>query len=109
MYFHKVTITVTDVLKINIPPKETTLEYNETTKKFPFAEYCRIYGVLMKGSNKYNDLWQYRSGTVNSNMVNWNIHLIQSFFEIFDRFLSFHVYNAWLIQTWLIQSSTNLK
>ena len=31
------------------------------------------------------------------------------FCEIFARFLSFHVYNAQLIQTWLIRSSTNLK
>ena len=36
-------------------------------------------------------------------------HLIRSFFEIFARFLSFHVYNAWLNQTWLIQCSTNSK
>ena len=36
-------------------------------------------------------------------------HLIRSFFEIFARFLSFHVYNTWLNQTWLIQSSTNSK
>ena len=35
--------------------------------------------------------------------------LIRSFCEIFARFLSFHVYNAQLIQTWLIQSYTNLK
>ena len=33
----------------------------------------------------------YRSGTVNSNTVNSKFHLIRSFFEIFDRFLSFHV------------------
>ena len=33
----------------------------------------------------------YRLGTVNSNMVNSKFHLIQSFFEIFARFLSFHV------------------
>ena len=51
----------------------------------------------------------YRSGTVNSNTVNLKFHLIRSFFEIFARFLSFHVYNAWLIQTQLILSSTNLK
>ena len=34
---------------------------------------------------------EYRSGTVNSNMVNSKFHLIQSLFEIFARFLSFHV------------------
>ena len=33
----------------------------------------------------------YRSGMVNSNMVNSKFHLIRSFFEIFARFLSFHV------------------
>ena len=40
---------------------------------------------------------------------NKKFHLIQSFLEIFDRFLSFHVYNAQLIQTLLIRSSTNSK
>ena len=34
---------------------------------------------------------KYRSGTVNSNTVNSKFHLIRSFFEIFARFLSFHV------------------
>ena len=38
--------------------------------------------------------YQYRSGTVNSNTVNSKFHLIRSFFEIFARFLSFHVKNA---------------
>ena len=33
----------------------------------------------------------YRSGMVNSNTVNLKFHLIWSFFEIFDTFLSFHV------------------
>ena len=33
----------------------------------------------------------YRSGTVNSNTVNSKFHLIRSFFEIFARFLLFHV------------------
>ena len=46
---------------------------------------------------------------VNSNTVNSKFHLIRSFFGIFARFLSFHVYNAWLIRTWLIWSFTNLK
>ena len=32
-----------------------------------------------------------RSGTLNSNTVNSKFHLIRSFFEIFARFLSFHV------------------
>ena len=34
---------------------------------------------------------KYRLGMVNSNMVNSKFHLIRSFFEIFARFLSFHV------------------
>ena len=46
---------------------------------------------------------------VNSNTANLEFHLIQSFFEIFARFLSFHVKNARLIRTQLIQSSTNSK
>ena len=33
----------------------------------------------------------YRLGTLNSNTVNSKFHLIRSFFEIFARFLSFHV------------------
>ena len=33
----------------------------------------------------------YRSGTLNSNMVNSKFHLIRSFFEILARILSFHV------------------
>ena len=33
----------------------------------------------------------YRSGTVNSNTVNSKFHLIRSFFEIFAKFLPFHV------------------
>ena len=42
-----------------------------------------------------HDVWMfnsmYRSGTLNSNTVNSKFHLIRSFFEIFARFLSFHV------------------
>ena len=33
----------------------------------------------------------YRSGTVNLNTVNSKFHLIRSFFDFFDTFLSFHV------------------
>ena len=33
----------------------------------------------------------YRSGTLNSNTVNLKFHLIQSFWEIFPRFVLFHV------------------
>ena len=51
----------------------------------------------------------YRSGTVNSNTITSKFHLIRTCFEIFARFLSFHVQNAWLIQTWLIRSSINSK
>ena len=54
-------------------------------------------------------LMEYRSGTVNSKTVNSKFHLIRSFFEIFARFLSFHVKNAWFIRTRLIRSSTNSK
>ena len=41
--------------------------------------------------NYSNIIACYRSGTVNSNTVNSKFHLIRSFFEIFARFLSFHV------------------
>ena len=34
---------------------------------------------------------EYRSGMFNSNTVNSKFHFIQSFFEIFARFLPFHV------------------
>ena len=54
-------------------------------------------------SGRYASYWNaflfYRSGTVNSNTVNSKFHLIRSFFEIFARFLSFHVKNARLIRT----------
>ena len=40
--------------------------------------------------NKLNQM-KYRSGTLNSNTVNSKFHLIRSFFEIFARFLLFHV------------------
>ena len=39
----------------------------------------------------HNGQCWYRLGMVNSNMINSNIHLIQSFFEILARILSFHV------------------
>ena len=59
--------------------------------------------------NAHHHVLPYRSGTVNSNTVNSKFHLIRSFFEILARILSFHVENAQLIQTRLIQSSTNSK
>ena len=62
----------------------------------------------------YLSLWSYQQRQVGTTRdTGWvrliRIRLIRSFFEIFARFLSFHVQNAWLIQTRLIQSSTNLK
>ena len=42
-------------------------------------------------------IYNYRSGTANSNTVNSKLHLIQSLGQDFARFLSFHGKNAWLI------------
>ena len=39
----------------------------------------------------FGKISKYRSGTLNSNTVNLKFHLIRSFFQIFARFLSFHV------------------
>ena len=39
----------------------------------------------------FDNFFTYKSGTVNSNTVNSKFHLIRSFFEIFARFLLFHV------------------
>ena len=64
----------------------------------------RVIGSNLPIPSQREGFCGYRSGTVNSNTVNSKFHLIRSFFEIFARFLSFHVYNAQLIQ-----SSTNLK
>ena len=49
--------------------------------------YTQIGDVIL--SRKKKDY--YRLGTLNSNTVNSKFHLIRSFFEIFARFLSFHV------------------
>ena len=68
--------------------------------------YENIYRSILRSSGSH---FKYRSGTVNSNTVNSKFHLIRSFFEIFARFLLFHVKNAQLIQTQLIQGSTNSK
>ena len=54
-----------------------------TRRKFQF-------GTSEKFQFAYNQSI-YRLGTVNSNTVNSKFHLIQSFFEIFATFLSFHV------------------
>ena len=51
------------------------------------------YSILAKHFELNIRTWFYfyRSGTLNSNTVNPKFHLIRSFFEIFARFLSFHV------------------
>ena len=43
--------------------------------------------VHMKWSRNNIDFYCYRSGTLNSNRVNSKLHFIQSFCEIFTRFL----------------------
>ena len=52
-----------------------------------FVLEVRKFHNLATNTNKN----RYRSGKVNSNTVNSKFHLIRSFFEIFARFLSFHV------------------
>ena len=54
------------------------------------AERLELLEALVKKMST-TESTQYRSGTVNSNTVNSKFHLIQSFCEIFARFLSFHV------------------
>ena len=52
----------------------------------------RLLGVRNQRGVQYTHVvHQYRSGTLNSNTVNSKFHLIRSFFQIFARFLSFHV------------------
>ena len=46
---------------------------------------------------KIHPLNEYRSATVKSNTVSSKFHLIRSLFEIFAKFLLFHVENAQLI------------
>ena len=59
---------------------------SETTLPFkPRADATRSHFISFGGYQLY------RSGTVNSNTVNSKFHVIRSFFEIFARFLSFHV------------------
>ena len=55
------------------------LNHFKNIKKFLIDSHVKASGRI------------YRLGTVNSNTVNSKFHLIQSFFEIFARFLSFHV------------------
>ena len=56
---------------------------------FATDEYIVIYQLECLTTVYEN--CDYRSGTVNSNTVNSKFHLIRSFFEIFARFLLFHV------------------
>ena len=52
----------------------------------------------------------FRLGMVNSNTINSKFHLIRSYCKYLATILSFHLFlNEWLIRTWLIRSSTNLK
>ena len=51
----------------------------------------RITSVELSLAEPLKSGFKYRSGTVNSNTVNSKFHLIRSFFEIFAKFLSFHV------------------
>ena len=69
-----------------------------------FALMC-VFLKIFSVKHKYSK----NLGLHNSNTVNSKFYLIRSFFETFARFLSFRVYNAWLIWTQLIWSSTNLK
>ena len=50
-----------------------------------------LYQFLCDGIIFHTIHLKYRSGMLNSNTVNSKFHLIQSFFEIFARFLLFHV------------------
>ena len=64
-------------------------QYNRTViveyaKKLPQNTRDKLLRKIAKKNS-------YRSGTVNSNMVNSKFHLIRSSCEIFARFLSFHV------------------
>ena len=54
-------------------------------------EFYNVYVVYVVFFLKLLNKASYRSGTLNSNTVNSKFHLIRSFFEIFARFLSFHV------------------
>ena len=56
------------------------------------SDICSDFnGIAPFFSDRKEYLYLYRSDTVNSNTVNSKFHLIRSFFEIFARFLSFHV------------------
>ena len=53
----------------------------------------KLYEIerIWTGGRGAHPKFYYRSRTVNSNTVNSKFHLIQSFFEILARILSFHV------------------
>ena len=91
------------VSKVKFPRLKSKLENNffliTKTGKKPrkvFSADCdnclKEILVLHFVSNEWHDeIYLYRSGTVNSNKVNSKFHLIRSFFEILARILSFHV------------------
>ena len=72
-----------------------TFEKIMATKGYLIHDSERYFAHLgihtFKCSKGSNILFKYRSGTLNSNTVNSKFHLIRSFFQIFARFLSFHV------------------
>ena len=59
----------------------------------PRAFICQMTSLFhdVISSFRYCRYCGYRWGTVNSNTANSKFDLIRSFFEIFARFLSFHV------------------
>ena len=81
------------------PDSNEDTEYTELSPffylKFSVAQienFNRKIGEIIEALNhREGCAYFYRSGTVNSNMVNSKFHLIRSFFEIFARFLLFHV------------------
>ena len=68
---------------------------NDNKRIWSFTgDYWRNYinnNVFLRSTSLNDPSFSYRSGKVNSNTVNSKFHLIQSLFEIFARFLSFHV------------------
>ena len=74
---------------------------NEETSGTKFLIYRGTEATFIKKTTKYRgkfkkketvpNLMCYRSGTVNSNIVNSKFHLIRSYCEYLSRILSFHV------------------